>query len=149
MDKDIMQGHMEKLKKDLKKYHTLKKNVDRFEELLFRIDNKLQSLGGFSTDERIQTTKDPDKWTELISKKIEIQNDINKKLMEGYEEMARIEKLIESLDEDGKLLMRLKYIDCLTWEEVAVEMGYSWRHMHRIHGKCLKNVIECQYRSEI
>lgn len=49
-------------------------------------------------------------------------------------------------DEREKDLLRLKYLQGLTWEEVAVAMHYDIRHIFRIHGDALLNlhVIECQ-----
>ena len=32
------------------------------------------------------------------------------------------------------------YINCKTWEEVADELGYDIRHIHRIHGEALKKI---------
>lgn len=136
---------MEKLKTQLKQYSHIMKNIDNLENRLYEIDNKLYSVGGgYNTDDRVQTNKDPDKWTELLDKKIRLEEEINAKLAQSYTEMMRIEKIINGLDEEEKLLMRLKYIDCLTWEEVAVNMGYTWRHIHRIHGRCLMNIINSE-----
>lgn len=41
-------------------------------------------------------------------------------------------------------LLRLRYIDELSFEQIAVRMGYSWRQVIRLHGAALtKVVIEC------
>jgi DNA-directed RNA polymerase specialized sigma subunit len=149
MVKDNNQEYMDSLKEDLRSYHSIVKNLETLENMLKDIDNKLYKVGGFNAAERVQATKEPDKWSELISAKIKLQDAINKKLIEGYEEIARIESLINGLDEEGKLMMRLKYIECLTWPEVAVRMKYSWRHMHRKHSQYLKDVIECHYNTKI
>ena len=47
---------------------------------------------------------------------------------------------------DPKLqeLLRLRYIENLSFERIAVRMNYSWRQVIRIHGVALsKVVIEC------
>lgn len=54
---------------------------------------------------------------------------------------------VEALEDvREKELLRLKYLQDKTWEEVAVEMHYDIRHIFRIHGQALLdlNVIECQ-----
>lgn len=38
-----------------------------------------------------------------------------------------------------KLLM-LRYIDNKTWEQIAVELGYTFRHTTRLHGIALKRM---------
>ena len=52
----------------------------------------------------------------------------------------RIESDIRALDnEDEQEVLRLRYIKGLKWEQVAVEMGYSWRRTHDIHSRALRN----------
>lgn len=53
-------------------------------------------------------------------------------------ELLEIEHAIEVLDPRARTLIRLHYIQGLTWENVCVEMGYSWRQIHRIHSKALE-----------
>jgi len=128
-------------KEELREYKWIQENIRELEDRLLEIDTHLQRITSSLDNERVQTTKDPDKWTNLINKRIEVQELINAEITNGYEEMARIEKLISGLDQRAKRLMRLRYIQCLTWEEIAVEMGYTWQHMHRIHAQCLKDIM--------
>ena len=37
------------------------------------------------------------------------------------------------------LIKRLRYLRGYTWEQICVKMEYSWKQIHRIHGKALKN----------
>ena len=34
-------------------------------------------------------------------------------------------------------ILHLRYIDCKSWEHIAVEMGITWRHCYRLHGSAL------------
>lgn len=49
------------------------------------------------------------------------------------------EKIDAMSDETESLLLRLRYIHGLKWEEVAVKMDYSWRAVHKIHSKALEH----------
>ena len=41
-------------------------------------------------------------------------------------------------------LLRLRYIEGLSFEQIAVKMGYCWRQVVRLHGVALSEVvIEC------
>lgn len=51
-------------------------------------------------------------------------------------------------DERLSRLLRLRYINGLTWERVAVEMDYSYMQVCRLHGKAL-DVIECYTLTEL
>lgn len=43
-------------------------------------------------------------------------------------------------DETEKRVLRLKYFDGMSWEQVAEEMNYSIRQIHNIHKKALINL---------
>ena len=46
----------------------------------------------------------------------------------------KIERQIRQIkNEDEQEVLRLRYIIGLKWEEVALNMSYSWKHIHRIH----------------
>ncbi len=49
------------------------------------------------------------------------------------------DKIRHMENEDEQRVLRLRYIRGMKWEEVALEMGYSWQHTHRIHAKALIN----------
>lgn len=62
------------------------------------------------------------------------------KVAELEDAMAKVEAAIETLDHRDRALVRLYYIQGKTWEEVCVEMSYSWRQIHRIHSDVLKKL---------
>lgn len=62
------------------------------------------------------------------------------KVAELEDAMANIEAAILVLDPTERTLVRLYYIKGKTWEEVCVEMSYSWRQVHRIHAKALEKL---------
>lgn len=51
-------------------------------------------------------------------------------------------------DERLSRLLRLRYIDGLTWERVAVEMHYCYKQTKRLHWKSL-DVLECPHTPEL
>lgn len=60
------------------------------------------------------------------------------KIAELEAQMLEIERAIEVLEPRERTLIRLHYFQGLTWEQVAVEMCYVWRHIHRIHAAALE-----------
>jgi DNA-directed RNA polymerase specialized sigma24 family protein len=63
------------------------------------------------------------------------------KLRELNDTLLDIETAIESLtDPTERNLMRLRYIDGLTWEMVCVEIGYEWSQTHRKHASALERL---------
>lgn len=52
-----------------------------------------------------------------------------------------VKRKIDSIeDDDEREVLWLRYIKGLKWEEVAVEMNYSWRRTHDIHSNALKHL---------
>ena len=74
---------------------------------------------------------------DLLAKRVDLQNLINKKLIKAYASQSMIENIIESLPEKEKLLMRLSYIKGLSWENICREMNYGGNRIHHIHRQAL------------
>jgi len=127
-------------KYELMQYQWLLKNIEKLEEKLLEIDTQLQRITTRYTLVPVSRTGSRDVMGELIVKKIEIEEEINRKLQESYRKLNEIEKAIKKLDEREKLLMRLRYIQGKDWMEICDEMGYSWRQIHRIHKKALNKL---------
>lgn len=71
-------------------------------------------------------------------------DELDRKLRTQLERKLQIRtEITERIDamenETESLLLRLRYIRGLKWEEVAVKMDYSWKQIHRLHSKALNN----------
>ena len=49
--------------------------------------------------------------------------------------MTNIYKINDNVFE---IILKKRYIDCCSWEKIAVEIGYTARQIHRLHGKALE-----------
>ena len=55
-----------------------------------------------------------------------------------------INKALESLEEPShRTVLRMKYIDGMTFQQIADRLHYSKRQIQRIHGRALKHVTQC------
>lgn len=71
----------------------------------------------------------------------EMIEDLKRERLKKVKIRKKIEQSIRNLgDEDEQEVLRLRYISGLSWEEVAVEIGYAWAQTHRIHSSALKNL---------
>ena len=97
--------------------------------------------------ERVQTTPQNGSEDRFIAY-AEYSRIIDERIDELYAVKCEIFKAISRI-EDGTLrtLLELRYLSFKTWEEIAVEMNYSYKHVvHGLHPKALKKVkevIEC------
>lgn len=49
------------------------------------------------------------------------------------------DKIRQMENEDEREVLRLRYIKGMKWEEAALKMNYSWKWVHKIHGRALQN----------
>lgn len=71
----------------------------------------------------------------------EVEKELLKKRAKKEERYLEILEKIEKLEDDKeKMVLRLRYLSCMSWEKIAVEMCYSWRQVHYFHSKALSNI---------
>lgn len=80
-----------------------------------------------------------------IERPMEKVEELEEKIKQAVGELIEIRKEIETVlgqleDENLRRLMEYRYIDGLTWEQVAEKMHYSWRHTCRLHGEALAKI---------
>lgn len=69
----------------------------------------------------------------------ELLGELEEQMNERIQLRREIVKKIEDMDsETEKAVLRYRYIHMLKWEEIAVKMHYTFRHVVRIHGEALK-----------
>ena len=83
-----------------------------------------------------------DKIQTTVEKIIEIEEKLDHEIDALVDLRNRIETAVEKL-EDGRLrdVMRYRYIDGMKWEQIAVEMHYSYMQVCRLHGKALLEIM--------
>lgn len=102
-------------------------------------ENKVQESGTLNYDDNYM-------------KYIEVADEINKKIDALINLKVKISNEIDTLDKaEHRLLLRMRYINLQTFEQVAVNMKYDIRQVHRIHGNALsefdKHVTKCHSMS--
>ena len=85
----------------------------------------------------------------MVEQHVALQERYRAKLSELEAEQLAIETAIDALDTRARQLIRYRYLDGLTWEEVCVAMSYSWRQTHRLHSAALTALKEMEENSGI
>lgn len=99
------------------------------------------SVSGSSFEEHYN----PNRLTEApfvrcLEKIDEIQRSVEEKVAYLICLKEEINKAIDKLDNrDEQLLLRYRYLDNCTWEEIAAMLNVSIRSVHRIHGMALQH----------
>ena len=78
---------------------------------------------------------------DVIIKIIDFENEINAEIDRLVDIKREITCLINSVpNQEEQTLLELRYLCFKTWEQIAVEMGYSLQNVYKLHSKALKNL---------
>ena len=125
----------------LSRYRRLNQRIDRlleeqsrWRERALKITPVLsQAPGGGESGSPIERPMD---------KVLEIDEEINREIDELQIVRQEIRAALNQLeDENLKLLMEYRYIDGLTWEQIAVKMHYGFQWVCKLHGRALASII--------
>ena len=79
-----------------------------------------------------------------LSDYMEKMDELTSYLVEKYKRCMGIEvdiyQRLDSMDrQEEREVLRYRYIDGMTWEQIAQRTGYVLRHIYRLHGNALQN----------
>ena len=86
-----------------------------------------------------QSTKDPHKFDALVELEYKLDERIDALCAAKTEILDTIQQLTDSRE---RIALQLYYIDMKLWEQVAVELHYSWRQTMYIRKQAIKHVDE-------
>lgn len=124
------------VKDKLQEYLWINRNIEQLENELLVIESRVMKVTPTLSD--LPKMKGyNDTLAENVGKMIELQNIINKNLNKLYGLKVEIETLINKLPTREQYLVRARYMEKKTWEQIAVEMCYNWKYIHELHSKAL------------
>ena len=124
-------------KATLRAYRDIKRERDRLEKMVAALD---YGLTGINMDGLPRSGKVSDPTGNQAVEHTQVRDLYLQKVAELNKALIEVEQAIECLDPRERTLIRLYYIEGLTWEEVCVAMSYSWRQIHYIHKKTLEKL---------
>ena len=78
---------------------------------------------------------------DAIIKIMELEEEINKDIDKLVDLKADITHLIKKLDShEYQIILEQRYLSFKSWEQIAVDMGYSMQHTFRLHDKALREL---------
>ena len=84
-----------------------------------------------------QSTKDPHKFDKLV----ELEDQINQMIDDLVDQKMLSLNLISHLDNSReRMILKLYYVDFLSWEETAVAANLSWTHTMRLRKSALSKL---------
>ena len=132
-----------------------------------RIDNKLSmlktlhdlatSVTSAMKDTPVQSSGVNDKIGNTVVKIVDLENEINAEVDKFVDLKREAMRFIDKLDPPYSCILYKRYFEYESWEQIAVELNFSFRHVTRMHGtgltmlekilkeneKMSQNVLEC------
>ncbi|MFV0527747.1 MAG: hypothetical protein ACK5MN_03355 [Lachnospiraceae bacterium] len=120
---------------------------------LIRIDNRIAELRCNKMNPSLDLSGMPKgseakDMSDYAATKDKLEREFAIKRIERLNIMQEVEECIESLDDEReKSVLTERYLEFKynplkqqTWEEICCKLGYSWKHIHRIHGTGLAKI---------
>lgn len=86
-------------------------------------------------------TRNTHRMEDVIIKIIDLENEINTEIDRLVDIKREITCLINGVSNpEEQTLLELRYLCFKTWEQIAVDMGYSLQNVYKLHSKALKNL---------
>lgn len=121
---------------EAKRKKTVLKNLMRDKESMKEM---LYSLGGHGEGERVQASKNTDKFGTLYGRIDEMERSIDEKVAELMEFQLQLSEKINLLENEKNIeVLHRRYIRFQSWERIAGDMNYSVRYILKIHGLALE-----------
>lgn len=130
---------------------TAKEYLGKAYRLDQRINSKLDQVASLNelatkaTSTLSDMPKNPNKaistMENTICKIIDLQDEINRDIDRLVDLKTEIVTTIKNIEnKEYQTLLEKRYLCFDTWEQIAVDMNYSIRWVHNIHGKALKEL---------
>ena len=130
-------------KEYLKQAYRLNERIDAHIRELEELRNMSTRIQGASYEEHFSGTRNTDApFVKLIGKIMDMEVRINSEigcLMDLKVEMDKAIEKVEDIEE--QLLLRYRYIDNMTWDDIANRLCVSSRTVHRIHSAALQRFV--------
>lgn len=93
-------------------------------------------------------TADNNKMSRLVAEMADIEATLTDEMSGLYVRRMRIITQLGMLkSHKHQLLLQKRYIECKSWEHIAVEMDITWRHCYRLHGSALAEFQEVMHNA--
>ena len=131
-----------KAKEYLNKIRTMEAGINADIEEIESLTTLATKVTSVISDDRVQTSSNQQKIETYSVKIADLKSKIARELVEFLEYKKTVKKIIrESCSTDCVTLLHKRYFQYKKWEEIAVEMNYSYQWVSDgLHKKALKQV---------
>lgn len=132
----------EQKKEYLMGYQRASRQLARLQEELYEL--RMNKIAPSATHDGMPHSVGGSDLSAYAAKVDELEKKIMKARYRKIQKFKQIRDRIEGMsNENEKDVLVYRYIRGMKWEDIAVKMGYTWQHVHKIHSRALKNFKRC------
>lgn len=126
----------------LKQYNRIYDRVQIIQKTLEQLRTDAESTS-ISLDGMPKGSNTNDRMARLAVKLVEYETELSAEMSALWSKRMEIINTIGRLDHRHQLILFKRYIERdaygkeLRWEQIAVDLGITWRHCHRLHRRAL------------
>ena len=129
-------------KEYLESYRRIQTRINVLMSEIERLRAEAESVS-INLDGMPRGTATDDKLSRIVAEMADLESTFTEELSGLYIRRMRIVTMLGKLtNHKHQLLLHKRYIECKSWEHIAVEMDITWRHCYRLHGYALKEFKE-------
>lgn len=113
---------------------------DKMEELA-DLEVLATKLGSLSDGDRVQASSSQDKMADIVCRIADLKTEIQAEISRLLELKKQVREVIEKVSEPVLIsVLHKRYLQYKSWEQIAVEMNFTYRWCTKLHGKALIEV---------
>ncbi len=130
---------IQRKKNYLTRYHGISIEIDQLRFSLDRLQDKAERVTSIIRD--MPSGGVGEDISDIIAKKIELESKVKELLTEALNVRLEIENIIKLISNpEYRAILRYKYIENMTFEEIAEKTMYSNRNIYYMHDKAIKEL---------
>lgn len=126
--------------KELNRISRLHKEIRQETKRLELLRDKAQSPPQMKNGEKVQSSKKGDPMADIVALVCDLEREVKKDKKELKKLQKKAEELYQIVDGVNREILVLKYSQGESWESIGHVVGYSERHVRRIHYNIIKTV---------
>lgn len=130
-------------KEYLQQVRRAKIHIDSLQEEIETMKELAVSIGSMNQSEKVMSSVSQDKMADIICKIEDRMAELKDKVTEYIQLRAGVMATISKVDNDDyQQILHKRYCQMKKWEEIALEMSYTYQWVCKLHGRALKEIRE-------
>lgn len=130
----------------LSRYSDLNESIDAKRKQVEKLRERAQTVSGGNSN-GVHNTLPYDKIGQITAKIVDLEREIIAEIDRSVDVQREIREVISAVSiERLRTILEKRYLNCMSFDEIAAVLHYSKRQIFRFHESALdevKNVIEC------